>query len=31
MKKFLLLAVAFLGFAANAQVDKIYKHKTYNL
>lgn len=26
MKKFLLLAVAFLGFAANAQVDKIYKH-----
>ena len=26
MKKFLLLAVAFLGFAANAQVDMIYKH-----
>lgn len=26
MKKFLFLAVAFLGFAANAQVDKIYKH-----
>ena len=26
MKKFLLLAVAFLGFAANAQVDEIYKH-----
>lgn len=26
MKKFLLLAVTFLGFAANAQVDKIYKH-----
>ena len=26
MKNFLLLAVAFLGFAANAQVDKIYKH-----
>jgi sRNA-binding regulator protein Hfq len=26
MKKFLLLAVAFLGFAANAQVDKIHKH-----
>lgn len=26
MKKFLLLAVAFLGFSANAQVDKIYKH-----
>ena len=26
MKKLLLLAVAFLGFAANAQVDKIYKH-----
>ncbi|MFY8069274.1 MAG: hypothetical protein ACOVMG_04180 [Flavobacterium sp.] len=26
MKKILLLAVAFLGFAANAQVDKIYKH-----
>lgn len=26
MKKFLLLAVAFFGFAANAQVDKIYKH-----
>lgn len=26
MKKFLLLVVAFLGFAANAQVDKIYKH-----
>ena len=26
MKKFLLLAVAFIGFAANAQVDKIYKH-----
>lgn len=26
MKKFLLLAVALLGFAANAQVDKIYKH-----
>ena len=26
MKEFLLLAVAFLGFAANAQVDKIYKH-----
>ena len=26
MKKFLLLAVTFFGFAANAQVDKIYKH-----
>ncbi|WP_333808851.1 hypothetical protein [Flavobacterium sp.] len=26
MKNFLLLAVAFIGFAANAQVDKIYKH-----
>ena len=26
MKNFLLLAVAFLGFAANAQVDKIHKH-----
>ncbi|RBA28487.1 hypothetical protein [Flavobacterium tibetense] len=26
MKKFLLLVVAMIGFAANAQVDKIYKH-----
>ncbi len=26
MKKFLLMAVALLGFAASAQVDKIYKH-----
>lgn len=26
MKNFLLLAVVFIGFAANAQVDKIYKH-----
>jgi sRNA-binding regulator protein Hfq len=26
MKNFLLLAVAFIGFAASAQVDKIYKH-----
>lgn len=26
MKKFLLLVVAMVGFAANAQVDKIYKH-----
>jgi sRNA-binding regulator protein Hfq len=26
MKKFLLLVVAMIGFAANAQADKIYKH-----
>jgi sRNA-binding regulator protein Hfq len=26
MKNFLLLVVAMIGFAANAQVDKIYKH-----
>jgi sRNA-binding regulator protein Hfq len=26
MKKLLLVALVFIGFAANAQVDKIYKH-----